>query len=670
MTFLNLVVQKIIPETIQDFIRAWLRQECKDFRIVFIQKKDASDEEKQAITYACGFASVIGYSSLVVAVTSEDEVPKAKMTKFLKDTSILPVDRMEVMHLEASASRQRMNESHLKQKSNHSDEKQTSIQPSEIQIQRKYQYSRLQNYYQPKISKETAEQQRNQKKLLRSNPILQVEDHLQKNKSKSNPYQEDDVTVAMATQPCRWKSALNVIFELLPQCTRFCICLNGFDRIPNDLPKSPKIIAVLANGNGNNPPDLGCDNKMYWLGDFPGYYATVDDDIIYPSNYIRELKAGIDRYSKKAIVSFHGHKYITSGRILTKDRTLLWYKNKHSTEYCHRLGMGVAMTYPSAIGLTKDVFLKHPKNTGDDELMAIWAQKHSVPMICLSTYNIDIASNDVAAMKNPLSSGNNTIQKRKNLLENYTRWTINEIKSKHDLTIAMATQPHRCQQMLNVVKMLLPFCTRFCIALNCYDQVPEELKALASQSKKITTILTGKDRNIVDLGNLNKMYWLGDFPGYYATVDDDLAYSKRYIETLIYYMKLFGDKAICAYHGLLFTITNGIVDLSSKKIIFYNKENDQCQACLRPGMGTAMMNPQNIGISKDIYLSQQKGYSDDIITSIFAQQHDIPCMVVKHGANDVLATDFAFSGLFRNVEIQKIRTSQMLAYKNWKYNWG
>ena len=65
-------------------------------------------------------------------------------------------------------------------------------------------------------------------------------------------------------------------------------------------------------------------------------------------------------------------------------------------------------------------------------------------MICLSTYNIDIASNDAAAMKNPLSSGNNTIQKRKNLLENYTRWTINEIKTKYDLTIAMATQPHRC----------------------------------------------------------------------------------------------------------------------------------------------------------------------------------------------------------------------------------
>ena len=165
MTFLNLVVQKIIPDTIQDFMRAWLRQECKDFRIVFIQKKDASDEEKQAITYACRFASVIGYSNLVVDVTSEDEVPEAKMTKILKDTSILPADKMEVMHLETSASKQRINERHLKQKINHSGEKQTSIQPSERQIQRRYQYSHLQNYYQPKVSKETAEQQKIQKKV-------------------------------------------------------------------------------------------------------------------------------------------------------------------------------------------------------------------------------------------------------------------------------------------------------------------------------------------------------------------------------------------------------------------------------------------------------------------------------------------------------------------------
>ena len=84
-----------------------------------------------------------------------------------------------------------------------------------------------------------------------------------------------------------------------------CICFNGFDEIPKNLPKSSKIISICANDK-NGIKDLGCDNKMYWLGDFKGYYATVDDDIIYPSNYIQSLKATLKKYRNSIITSFHG----------------------------------------------------------------------------------------------------------------------------------------------------------------------------------------------------------------------------------------------------------------------------------------------------------------------------------------------------------------------------
>lgn len=161
---------------------------------------------------------------------------------------------------------------------------------------------------------------------------------------------------------------------LLSQCTRFCVCLNGFDSIPSDLPKSHKLVVLLANGKDGNPPDLGCDNKMYWLGDFPGYYATVDDDIIYPPNYIRSLKSGLDKYGKNVIVSYHGHRYFPeNGKINVSTKLLFWYKLKHGTEYCHRLGMGVAMCFPTKLGVSKEIFMCEPKNTGDDELMALWA---------------------------------------------------------------------------------------------------------------------------------------------------------------------------------------------------------------------------------------------------------------------------------------------------------
>ena len=78
---------------------------------------------------------------------------------------------------------------------------------------------------------------------------------------------------------------LNVVNSLLPQCDRFCICLNGYSETPRELPKSEKLVVVLANEK-TGIPDLGCNNKMYWAGMYDGYYATVDDDIYYPPNYI------------------------------------------------------------------------------------------------------------------------------------------------------------------------------------------------------------------------------------------------------------------------------------------------------------------------------------------------------------------------------------------------
>lgn len=106
-TFLNLVVQKVDLSNIQTFMKSWMRQVCKDFKLVFIQKKDATKEEKQAVTYACGFANAIGQSELIV-VASEEEIPKAKMTKILKDTSILPSDKLEVLKMRTEADKQKI----------------------------------------------------------------------------------------------------------------------------------------------------------------------------------------------------------------------------------------------------------------------------------------------------------------------------------------------------------------------------------------------------------------------------------------------------------------------------------------------------------------------------------------------------------------------------------
>ena len=97
--FLNLVVQNVILSNIQEFMQAWFRQECKDFRFIFIQKKDASKEEKQAIAYALFFTKIVGAKNLAITVSSESELPKAQQTRFLKDTTIFPTDKLEILRL-------------------------------------------------------------------------------------------------------------------------------------------------------------------------------------------------------------------------------------------------------------------------------------------------------------------------------------------------------------------------------------------------------------------------------------------------------------------------------------------------------------------------------------------------------------------------------------------
>lgn len=628
MVFLNLIVKKIDPSNIQTFMQVWMKQVCKDFRIVFLHDQDNSTlDEKLAVAFILRYTEMLNFKDNIQIVSKIDDALKSYQTRIFEDTHRFPTDKFEVFKL-----------------------KTTFFENFKI----KTETNKSQIIEKPKNQK--------QLKSVIKNPI--------------DDQTDDDVTVAMATQPCRVDSYVNVVYELLPQCTRMCICFNGFDEIPKNLPKSPKIIAICANGKNGNPPDLGCDNKMFWVGKFKGYYATVDDDIIYPKNYIKTLKTRLKDFNNEIIVSFHGHFYkIKNGKINFGEREIFQYDKIHLDKWCHRLGMGVAMFHPNSIGLKNDVFLKHPKNTGDDEILSIWAQENKIPLLCISNEKVMMFSNVHLALSTGLCTNRESMKKRREFIQQYTKWkliipskkyeNINLLKigNDDDVTVAMATQPHREIQMLNVVKQLLPQCTRICIALNEYDHIPEQLIG----NPKIIAVLTGKQHLINDLGNLNKMLWLGVFPGYYATVDDDLNYFPGYIDKLKSSLKKYNNKAICSFHGLKFKISNGEIDLTSKTILFYNKFLDCDTQCLRPGMGTAMMHPSTIKIDKYMYLKYEKGNSDDVITSIWAQQHQIPCIVVERNKIYIDATDFAYNGLYKNKNIQLNRTKMMQSYKNWRY---
>lgn len=201
-----------------------------------------------------------------------------------------------------------------------------------------------------------------------------------------------EITVTLASFPPRKAGLILTVNAMLPQCDRLCLYLNGYDEVPEELPKSDKLEIVLA-GPDSEAPDKGSQGKHHWLDKYPdGYYLTVDDDIFYPADYTEKMVKAIEKYSRKAIVTCHGtsYKLDAQGRIPTGklDRAFrrYWMYDKGFPEdvYVHCCGNGCSGFCPSEIGMTGAVS-KGPLHSGDDGDCALFAQKNGIPIVRMAT---------------------------------------------------------------------------------------------------------------------------------------------------------------------------------------------------------------------------------------------------------------------------------------------
>lgn len=99
--FLNLIVKKILPSSAKLFIKLWLQQIFKDFKIIFIKKDLDEDQEKQ-LNYIIGFSEAVGFRDKIEIVVDEKDISKAKVTREIEDTNELPVDKFELYRLKTN----------------------------------------------------------------------------------------------------------------------------------------------------------------------------------------------------------------------------------------------------------------------------------------------------------------------------------------------------------------------------------------------------------------------------------------------------------------------------------------------------------------------------------------------------------------------------------------
>lgn len=187
----------------------------------------------------------------------------------------------------------------------------------------------------------------------------------------------ETVTVFMATFPARLANLPAVVAALLPQCDLLSVYLNEFDAVPDCL-KAERIRVTLGRDAAGDLKDNG---KFFDVAAHPeGYHVFVDDDLIYPPDYVARLVEGIRAFGYRAIVGFHGTTYLEPLASYIKNRAVLPYFAQSRAALVDQLGTGTTGYHTSTFTVDRTAF----ETTGIADLwFARDAAARGVPLAAL-----------------------------------------------------------------------------------------------------------------------------------------------------------------------------------------------------------------------------------------------------------------------------------------------
>jgi hypothetical protein len=128
------------------------------------------------------------------------------------------------------------------------------------------------------------------------------------------------ITANIATYPPRQEQLKKMLPTILEQFDEVRICLNQYEAIPQFL-NHPKIKPLIPTTN------LTDNGKFAFvaLAEKDEIYCTLDDDILYPSDYTKVIKDRLERYPNH-VITFHGRKL--------KGKFKNYYTAGHDTYRC------------------------------------------------------------------------------------------------------------------------------------------------------------------------------------------------------------------------------------------------------------------------------------------------------------------------------------------------
>jgi hypothetical protein len=181
----------------------------------------------------------------------------------------------------------------------------------------------------------------------------------------------------IATLASRIETFQEVLSAIYTQVEHVFVYLDGHSVAPAFLKRFDRVTVRSAG-------DLHADSRLLCLQNLgaPTVVVIVDDDIIYPQDYVDRLVQVLQQFDGQAIVGVHGRIFVPPHRSYVRDVLCVNFSNAlPSASHAHELGTGTC-------AFISGNFVVNPREWGrhdmSDIMIAIEAQRRGLPRIAVA----------------------------------------------------------------------------------------------------------------------------------------------------------------------------------------------------------------------------------------------------------------------------------------------
>jgi hypothetical protein len=185
------------------------------------------------------------------------------------------------------------------------------------------------------------------------------------------------IICGVATIKGREEAFKDTVLSIINQVDKLIVYQNGYKEI-FDFLNNEKIEVYSSVDTG---VDMGDAGKFYKLSDYTNnYYLSIDDDLIYPTDYVSNIIDNLKNYNNSVIITHHGRILNTNAVSYYKDSKLKFrcLDNVDGYQAIHFPGTGVMGFHTTKVRITFDYF---KIANMCDIWVGLYARENNIPII-------------------------------------------------------------------------------------------------------------------------------------------------------------------------------------------------------------------------------------------------------------------------------------------------